>query len=175
MPLCFRRLFLKMIFYMYLNHNFAGLLLKLYYLKFHTFYHIFFRTVYFKYEKETSVRDIDTYRFWVPDDYFESAVKNPKNRCYCLETNDALVNESCKTNGVLDISNCALMGKGAPVVMSAPYFLHGDKELRDKINLRNPKELINENYGTFLDIEPVNTIQIIKSLFFMTKHQFSYF
>jgi hypothetical protein len=41
--------------------------------------------------------------------------------------------------------------------MSAPYFTYGDQHIRDLINLKiDKKDLTDENYGTYLDIEPVN-------------------
>jgi hypothetical protein len=57
------------------------------------------------------------------------------------------------------MSNCERISKGAPVLMSAPYFTHGDQHIRDLINLKiDKKDLTDEKYGTYLDIEPVNNI-----------------
>jgi hypothetical protein len=51
------------------------------------------------------------------------------------------------------------MSKGAPVMMSAPYFYHGDEYIRKLINLNVDKnDLTDEKYGTYLDIEPVINI-----------------
>jgi hypothetical protein len=58
------------------------------------------------------------------------------------------------------------MSKGAPVIMSAPYFHHGDQHIRDSINLKPNKTLNDENYGTFLDVEPVvNSFALTNILF----------
>jgi hypothetical protein len=48
------------------------------------------------------------------------------------------------------------MSKGAPVIMSAPYFHHGDERIRKMVNLNVDKNDLNDDkYGTYLDVEPV--------------------
>ena len=106
--------------------------------------------MFFKFWKETSIRDIDTYRYKIPDEYYYSPERREENACYCIE--DSL--EKCNTNGLLDISRCFRRTYGAPIVMSSPYFLHGDTNLT-RFKLDSKKELNDENYGTYLDIEPV--------------------
>lgn len=61
----------------------------------------------------------------------------------------------CDINGALEISHCLRVSRGAPVQVSAPYFLYGDQYLRDNIRLKAPKPLDLENYGSYLDIDPV--------------------
>ncbi len=115
-----------------------------------------FRSVFFDFKEETSVKDIKTHRYVVPHAYFQGPIKYPENECYCLDQN---VKEECNWNGVLDISNCQRMSKGAPVIMSAPYFHHGDEHIRELVNLNvDKKDLTDEKYGTYLDIEPVINI-----------------
>jgi hypothetical protein len=115
---------------------------------------IFFRAVFFDFKEETSVKDIKTYRYVIPHQYFQSPLIYPENECYCLDSN---ITAECNWNGVLDVSNCERISKGAPVLMSAPYFTYGDQHIRDLINLKiDKKDLTDENYGTYLDIEPVN-------------------
>jgi hypothetical protein len=118
-----------------------------------------FRSVFFDFKEETSVKDIKTYRYVVPHEYYQSPIKYPQNECYCIDEN---VTEGCKWNGVLDVSNCLRLSKGAPVIMSAPYFNYGDQHIRDLINLKvDKKDLTDEKYGTYLDIEPVINIFLI--------------
>ncbi len=115
-----------------------------------------FRSVFFDFKEETSVKDIKTYRYVVPDKYYRSPVEYPENECYCLEDD---IKAECGWNGVLEIYGCQRLSKGAPVVMSAPYFHHGDQHIRDIINLDVVKKDLNdEKYGTYLDIEPVINI-----------------
>ena len=44
--------------------------------------------------------------------------------------------------------------------MSAPYFLHGDLDLRYQFDpeLKPLKDLNDDNYGTYVDIEPITGI-----------------
>ncbi|CAG2104540.1 unnamed protein product [Medioppia subpectinata] len=111
------------------------------------------RSVYFKYWKESEVQDIDTYRFRVPQEYFQCPLVNKDNTCYCNRPNITL----CNRNGMLDISHCQYRSFGAPIIMSSPYWNNGDPTLRTqfKSELKPLKELNDDNYGTYLDIEPI--------------------
>ncbi|CAG2166200.1 unnamed protein product [Oppiella nova] len=112
------------------------------------------RTVYFKYWKETSVQDIDTYRFRVPKDYFENPNINDKNTCYCLYDD---MKKQCRHSGLLDISHCQRRSLGGPIIMSSPYWNNGDDSLLNqfKVPIVSPQERNDDNYGTILDIEPM--------------------
>ncbi|CAG2110749.1 unnamed protein product [Medioppia subpectinata] len=109
------------------------------------------RSVYFKYWKESEVQDIDTYRFRVPQEYFQCPLVNEDNTCYC-NRNVSL----CNRNGMIEIAHCQYRSLGAPIMMSSPYWNNGDPTLRTqfKSELKPPKELNDDNYGTYLDIEP---------------------
>ena len=109
-----------------------------------------FRTVFFYYSSETSVKDIDTYRFVVPEDYFKSPVDRKENMCYCTKTKEECATDT--TAGILDISNC-FIANGAPIIMSAPHFSHGSQFLKDRVGLEESGT--DMNYGTYLDVEPV--------------------
>ncbi|CAG2103264.1 unnamed protein product [Medioppia subpectinata] len=109
------------------------------------------RYVFYRHWKESVVKGIDTYRFRVPPEYFHSPLVNSDNACYC-NRNITL----CDRNGVLDISHCQYQTLGAPLIMSNPYWNNGDRSLRKqfKSELMARNELNDENYGTYLDIEP---------------------
>lgn len=101
------------------------------------------------------MRGINTYRYVVPKEFFENPIKYPNNICYC--TSDDI--EKCKVDGLLDISQCDRRTFGAPIVMSAPYYYDGDEKLQNKYK---PKlALNNDNYGTYVDVEPVFRIFFI--------------
>ncbi|CAG2168048.1 unnamed protein product [Oppiella nova] len=123
------------------------------------------RTVYFKYWKETSVQDIDTYRFRVPRDYFENPNINDKNTCYCLYDD---IKKQCSRSGLLDISHCQRRSLGGPIIMSSPYWNNGDDSLLNqfKVPIVPPQERNDDNYGTLLDIEPMtgNTLRAYRRM-----------
>ena len=115
------------------------------------------RSMFFKYLETTKVKGIRTLRFFTPPEVYESPLNYKPNSCYCLKNNIS----DCNTDGGAEISHCLGVSRGAPVVVSLPYFLRGADYLRDDINLVPPKPLDYENYGTILDIEPVLRLRLI--------------
>ncbi|XP_054163071.1 platelet glycoprotein 4-like [Oppia nitens] len=120
------------------------------------------RTVYFKYWKESSVQDIDTYRFRIPQEYYASPLKVKGNMCYCIK--ERKDNKECDRSCTLDISRCWRRSIGAPIIMSAPYWvngLHNGEDLRKQVGnkgLTSKLEYNDENFDTYLDIEPLTGI-----------------
>lgn len=98
------------------------------------------------------MRDITTYRFVVPKEYFENPKDNKNNECYYYDEGSRF------TRGLLNIAFCDRRSLGAPIYMSEPFFIHADEKLRRqfKHELKPDLELNDENYGTFIDIEPVS-------------------
>ena len=119
-------------------------------------YQITPRSMFFKYLEPSKVRGIKTLRYYTPKESFESPLQYRPNSCYCLKKN---INE-CFTNGILKISHCLRVSRGAPVIISSPYFMGGDQHLRDDIKLIAPKPLTFDNYATYIDVEPVFIVYI---------------
>ncbi|XP_065290427.2 lysosome membrane protein 2-like [Dermacentor albipictus] len=101
------------------------------------------RSMHFRYEKETEVHGIRTWRFTIPASLFESADIREENRCFCLTA------PVCPKSGVTHVAACR---KGAPIVLSSPHFYNGDESfVRAVRGLRPVKEM----HETFLDIHPL--------------------
>ena len=125
--------------------------------------------MFFKYWKESEVQGINTLRFVVPKEYFQSPLINKDNECYCIE-NDL---KDCDRNGLLEISRCWRRTYGAPIVMSEPYYNHGDEYLRTQFKTQlNHKTVDDDNYGTYIDVEPVYYFAIIINYIQLTQIYF---
>lgn len=110
------------------------------------------RSIYLVFQRESEVKGIPTLRFVAPKEFFGAAKHFPQNSCYCLRKD---VND-CDKDGLLELSHCLRQTGGAPVVLSWPYFMDADRRLRDdNMRLQGALPLTFDNYGTFLDIEPV--------------------
>ena len=103
------------------------------------------------------MKGIHTYRFKVDDSFYKSPAEDEDNSCYCVGDYKNLNDyPKCKRRGLLDISHCFRKSIGGPIVMSYPYFKHTDGlEKQFHTELKPTMELNDENYGTYLDIEPV--------------------
>ncbi|XP_037568754.1 lysosome membrane protein 2-like [Dermacentor silvarum] len=101
------------------------------------------RSMYFRYEKETEVHGIRTWRFTIPASLFESADIREENRCFCLTA------PVCPKSGITHVAACR---KGAPIVLSSPHFYHGDEAFVRAVNGLRP---VKEMHETFLDIHPL--------------------
>jgi hypothetical protein len=71
--------------------------------------------------------------------------------CYCTKEYNKT---KCTIDGIIDLSKCNEVSKGAPLVMSAPYFNYGSNLLFEKVQgLKSPD---GGEYDTIIDVEPVN-------------------
>ncbi|XP_071787069.1 lysosome membrane protein 2-like isoform X1 [Asterias amurensis] len=103
------------------------------------------RSIIAVYEKETSVRDMPTWRYVGPPEAFANATAYPPNVGFCTPNASY-----CLPSGLLNVSNCQF---GAPIVMSLPHFLYCDpKEVIDLVNGLTPNK---EEHQTFFDVEPM--------------------
>src|SRR5437868_3019569 len=94
------------------------------------------RSLYLRYEKDSSVRGIPVYKFSVPDKFYSAPSKEPDNACFCT-SEEGFKSKLCSTRGILDISTCK---KGAPIVLSSPHFYNGDEELFRNVRGLQPEK-----------------------------------
>ncbi|KAI1286724.1 Lysosome membrane protein 2 [Halotydeus destructor] len=106
------------------------------------------RSLYFDYDHDSQVRGIPTYKFSLPDSFFQAPSRRPDNECFCTQP-EGLKSKLCQIDGILDISQCR---KGAPVVISAPHFFQGDAELLQNVSGLHPDRKLHE---TFVEINPL--------------------
>lgn len=99
------------------------------------------RSLNVKYLDELTVHGIDGYRFNPPKYLFESGDINPDNKGFC--------NPNCLTSGLLSVNACVPFN--APIVVSQPHFLNGNKSLQKMVLGLHPNE---EKHDTFLTLEP---------------------
>ena len=95
------------------------------------------RSLYAKFEKHSSVLDIDTEQFSIPSEVFLNATLYPDN-----------IGFGTWDSGVLDVSAC---NKGAPVFISLPHFLYAAERYQNQIDGIHPDP---EVHRTVLQIEP---------------------
>ncbi|XP_068210065.1 lysosome membrane protein 2-like isoform X1 [Palaemon carinicauda] len=101
------------------------------------------RSLYLKYERETDVHGITTYRFVPPKDVLEDPKVNPDNQCFCYPNVSY-----CLGASMLNMAPCAF---DAPIVLSTPHFYQGNQVDIDSIDGLDPHK---EEHETYLDIEP---------------------
>ena len=108
------------------------------------------RSLFLDYEHDSEVQGIPTLKFSVPQRFFKSPLNEPTNVCFCTQP-DKLENKLCQIDGILDISKCK---GGAPIILSAPHFFEGDRELLYNVSGLRPEK---EKHETFLEIEAVSS------------------
>ena len=99
------------------------------------------RSLNIDYIGEVSIRGIRGYQFHPPTYLFESGSINPDNKAFC--------NPNCLPTGLLSVNACVPFN--APIVVSSPHFLNGNKSLQKMILGLKPDE---EKHDTFVSIEP---------------------
>ena len=99
------------------------------------------RALSLKYLDKITIEGINGYRFNPPKYIFQSGSINPNNKGFCVP--------NCLPSGLLSISPCTPFN--APIVVSSPHFLNGNKSLLKMIGGLSPNE---EKHDTFLSIEP---------------------
>ncbi|KAE9553299.1 hypothetical protein FO519_003465 [Halicephalobus sp. NKZ332] len=114
------------------------------------------RSIDFKFYKESSVSDIDTYQFIIDPDAFNYSV--PENCGYCqtsyhdLFDYNSTENSQCLPNGILDLYGYeSSSGSPAHIVVSLPHFYNSDDIILKWFPRMKPDP---EEHQTTLDIEP---------------------
>lgn len=95
------------------------------------------RSLYAKYENDSSVLGIDTKIFTIPSEIFANTSINPDNFPYGLNY-----------SGVLNVSSCR---QGAPIFISLPHLLYGDDRLLSRIDGVSPNK---DHHETLFEVEP---------------------
>ena len=103
------------------------------------------RSVQVTYYKDVTIQSIDAYQFHLPAYLFESGDINPDNKAFC--------NPGCLPTGLLSVIPCTPFD--APIIISQPHFLNGNKSLQKMILGLYPDE---ENHDTFVSVEPYTGI-----------------
>lgn len=109
------------------------------------------RSLYLTYKERSEVFGIKAYRFSVPAEALDDPRENIYNQCFCLDKEES--KNDCPGGGALDVEVC----RGAPIVMSAPYFLDGDGAYRANVsmNVANSPMMPNRDlHETTMDLEP---------------------
>ncbi|XP_021340282.1 lysosome membrane protein 2-like isoform X2 [Mizuhopecten yessoensis] len=89
------------------------------------------------FQRESTVRGIDTYRFAHPRDIFDSPEHNPANAGFCTPR------DSCLPSGLYNISVCR---KGSPFSVSMPHFLYADENVIKGVDGMSPDVSLHETY-----------------------------
>ena len=95
------------------------------------------RSLYAKFENDSSVLGIDTKIFTIPSEIFVNTTLNPDNFPFGVTY-----------SGVLNVSSCR---QGAPIFISLPHLLYGDDRLLNLIDGVHPDKDLHE---TLFEVEP---------------------
>ncbi|XP_038214513.1 protein peste-like [Zerene cesonia] len=98
------------------------------------------RTVYFNYTETNNLQGLTYHKYSLTESSFDYSPSSPENSCFC--------NGECGWSGVMNVSACRY---GAPAFLSLPHFLHGDPELRTKVNGLNPDP---KKHSFYFGVEP---------------------
>lgn len=104
------------------------------------------RSLYFVYESDQTVKDINLLRFTAPKDLYRSGDVYKPNKGFCVPP-------GCLPTGLLNISRCQPLNP--PVVLSPPHFYQSDKSLLKAVEGLNPEK---SKHETYVDIEPITGI-----------------
>ncbi|CAH1407841.1 unnamed protein product [Nezara viridula] len=91
---------------------------------------------------ENIINDFPSKRFELPSNVFSTPKENPDNACFCEK-------KKCQPSGTFSNSKCNF---GAPVSVSHPHFLNGDKELRTNVTGLNPDS---EKHKFYIDLHSI--------------------
>ncbi|CAH1366562.1 sensory neuron membrane protein 2-like isoform X2 [Tenebrio molitor] len=102
------------------------------------------------YQSTEIVKGIEGYKYVMTNDSFNAPQDNSENYCYCVNRSRTLNGDyGCLSDGVLDMTNCV----GAPVLLSFPHLLYGDKEYLSTVQGLSPNPKLHE---TFVILEPTS-------------------
>ncbi|CAK1540786.1 unnamed protein product [Leptosia nina] len=98
------------------------------------------RTVYFNYSATQSHMGLNYHKYELTKTSFDYSPLAPNNTCFCKE--------ECGWSGVMNVSACRF---GAPAFLSLPHFLHGDADLRSKVDGLHPDP---DKHSFYFGVEP---------------------
>ncbi|CAF4893469.1 unnamed protein product [Pieris macdunnoughi] len=98
------------------------------------------RTVYFDYSETCTNLGLTYHKYELTESSFDFSPSTPDHTCFC--------DEECGWRGVMNVSACRY---GAPAFLSLPHFLHGDQELRDKVQGLSPDP---KKHSFYFGVEP---------------------
>ncbi|XP_044258619.1 sensory neuron membrane protein 2-like [Tribolium madens] len=114
------------------------------------------------YQSTETVKGIQGYKYVVTNDSFNAPRENTDNYCYCVNRSRTLEGDfGCLQDGLLDMTNCV----GAPVLLSFPHLLYGDKKYLASVDGLHPDPKLHE---TFVILEPTSgaPLQVAKRVQF---------
>lgn len=106
------------------------------------------RSIFFTAEEQSvMLGPVETWKYILPGEVFQSAELNVDNRGYCPDG-------YCLPSGVLNISSCykETFDIAVPFVMSQPHLLNADKSISSVLEGLSPND---ELHGTRLFVEPI--------------------
>ena len=108
------------------------------------------RSVPLVYQQTVVHQDIETYRFTLPADLFDTtaATNAANNRCLCPA--GYAQDSPCPSPpvGVFNLSACTF---GSPLAVSRPHFLYGDQRLLDAVRGLEPDK---SKHDFYIDMQP---------------------
>ncbi|ESO03442.1 hypothetical protein HELRODRAFT_192040 [Helobdella robusta] len=103
------------------------------------------RSMYMLYNSTTTIYQLNSMKYTVPETVLRDPRYEEANRCFCLPEYP-----HCLKAGVLDVSLC---NDGAPVIVSLPHFLYGDAEYTDAVVGMKPNLALHQSY---VHVEPMS-------------------
>lgn len=104
------------------------------------------RSLKLTFEKESSVKGVDTLRFHFADDLLANASIQPENEGFCVPPGN------CLDSGVMTTAPCR---SGAPVFLSLPHFYNAAPQYIHAVDGINPRK---ELHDSVFDVEPMSGV-----------------
>lgn len=98
------------------------------------------RYVKLDYEKDTTIKGINGYKFSAQAGMLDNGTLRPENECYC--------NGECVPSGMLNVSSCRY---GTPAFVSLPHFYGADPIYLSMVEGLHPER---DKHETFITLEP---------------------
>lgn len=108
------------------------------------------RSVKLTYEKATSFKGIDTYRYHFADDLLKSGSVVPENKGFCVPKGN------CFDSGLLNVGSCG--SKTVPIFLSLPHFYQGSPGLVNNITGMKPNKTLHDS---FFHVEPTTGAVVV--------------
>lgn len=103
------------------------------------------RSLKLTFERESTVKGVDTLRFHFADDLLANASIQPENAGFCVPDES-----SCMDSGVMSTAPCR---SGAPVFLSLPHFYNAAPQYINAVDGIHPQK---ELHDSVFDVEPIS-------------------